>query len=63
MARKKRVTIDRTSLIVLVIFVVLAIITAIVTFNFVRNLVMGWTITPIEGVSVTNPTQAANPGT
>ena len=60
MARKKRVSLDRTSLIVLVVFIVLAIITAIVTFNFVRDLVTGWSITPIDGVVINNPT--AQPG-
>ncbi len=53
---------DRVSLIVLAVLVVIGLILAVVTYNAVLNIVEGWTMTPLDGVSFhTDPTAA--PGT
>ncbi len=51
---KKRNPIDRVTLIILGIFVVLAIITGIVVFSTARNIFKSWTTTSIGGVPVDN---------
>lgn len=50
----KRKSIDRLTLIVLGVFVVLAIVTGIVTFNVARDVFKSWKSTSMEGVAVTN---------
>ncbi len=52
MARKQRAPVDRLTLIVLGVFVVLAIITGIVLFNVARDVFKSWTSTPLDGVPV-----------
>jgi len=49
---KKRNPIDRVTLIILGVFVVLAIITGIVVFSTARNIFKSWTTTNIGGVPV-----------
>lgn len=49
---KKRNPIDRVTLIILGVFVVLAIITGIVVFSTARNIFKSWTVTSIGGVPV-----------
>jgi len=49
---KKRNPIDRVTLIILGVFVVLAIITGIVVFSTARNIFKSWTTTSIGGVPV-----------
>lgn len=53
---KKRGKFDRTTIIVLGAFAVLAVITAIVAFSIARDLFKSWTATDIEGI----PVEASN---
>ncbi len=48
----KRTPLDRVTLIVLIAFIILAVITAVVTYNVARDLFKSWTATPLEGVAV-----------
>lgn len=53
---------DRVTIILLVAFVIVSIIAGIVAFNFFRDLVKSWTITPLDGAPVAGSTTAV-PGT
>jgi LCP family protein required for cell wall assembly len=48
---------DRLAIVLMIAFVVVAIITAIVAFNTVKNFVQSWSMTSLEGVQITQPTQ------
>lgn len=53
----KRKSIDRLTYIVMGVFIVLAIITAVVAFNVARDVFKSWTSTSLEGVPVAESTQ------
>ncbi len=46
----RRNPVDRLTLIVLGVFIILSIITAVVAFGFARDVFKSWTSTPLEGV-------------
>ena len=55
----KRAQFDRVTLIFLVAFIVLAVVTGIVLFNVARDIFKSWTSTPLKGIAVSNPTSEA----
>ncbi len=55
----KRAQLDRLTLIVLAVFLVLAVVTGIVLFNVSRDIFKSWTSTPLKGIAVSNPTAEA----
>ncbi len=66
MAKPRRKKIDRLTLILAALFLIVAVITAFVAFSMVKNIVLSWTMTPIDGINVPNPsqpTQVNNQGT
>ncbi len=60
---KKRSKFDRTTIIVLGIFAVLAVITAVVAFSVARDIFKSWTTTGLEGVPVEASTGTSNNNT
>ncbi len=58
-ASRRRITFDRLTIVFLIIFLILAVITGVFVFRFVRDTITGWNITPLEGVSI-QPTSAGN---
>lgn len=60
MARKRK-PVDRVTIIVLGVFVVLAVITGIVVFSTAKNIFKSWTATNIGGVPVDASTGSTNP--
>jgi len=48
---------DRLALVLWIAFVVVAIITAVVAFNMVKNFVQTWGMTSLEGVQIIEPTR------
>ncbi len=57
MAKPRRKKIDRLTLILAALFLVVAVITAFVAFSVVKNIVLSWTMTSIDGISIPNPSQ------
>ena len=57
MATPRRKRIDRLTLILAALFLIVAVITAFVAFSVVKNIVLSWTMTPIDGISIPNPSQ------
>jgi LCP family protein required for cell wall assembly len=63
MAKQRRNRVDRLTLILAGLFVVVAVAIAIVAFNLVSNLVKSWNTTSIPGVQITQPTAVNAQGT
>ena len=57
MAKPHRKKIDRLTLILAALFLIVAVITAFVAFSVVKNIVLSWTMTPIDGITIPNPSQ------
>lgn len=53
---RRRVVFDRLTILLLIVFVILAIVTGVAVFRLVKNTVAGWNITPLEGVSIQSTT-------
>jgi LCP family protein required for cell wall assembly len=51
---------DKLTIILFAVFIVLAIITAIVAFNFFRNLIKGWRVTSLPGAPVIDNSSGSN---
>lgn len=60
---RNRAPLDRITIVLLVAFVIVAIITGVLAFNLFRDLVSSWKITPLGGAPVDNGQAAAAPGT
>jgi len=54
---------DKLTIVLFVLFVVLAAITAVFAFNFFSNLIKGWTVTSLPGAPVIDNSTGSNPGT
>ncbi|MBE0688003.1 MAG: hypothetical protein IH585_18570, partial [Anaerolineaceae bacterium] len=52
---------DKTNIIILVVFVVLSIISAFFVFNLAKNIISTWTMTNMEGLPVTSQGTKAAP--
>lgn len=59
---RSRLVFDRFTAILLAVFIILAIITAGLAFRFVRDTVKSWTMTPLEGISI-SAEKTPKPGT
>ncbi len=53
--------VDRLTLVIAIAFTVVAVITAIVAFKVVGDLVRSWTMTPLDGVSINPQKTVVNP--
>lgn len=53
------IRLSKLTLILGIVFLVIAVITAVVAYNMVNNFVLGWSMTPIEGVQINQPTATA----
>ncbi|PKO12374.1 MAG: hypothetical protein CVU39_24405 [Chloroflexi bacterium HGW-Chloroflexi-10] len=49
---RRPIVFDKITVIILVVFIVLAIASSVAVFNLVKNIVTGWTITPLEGLAI-----------
>ena len=58
---RSRLVFDRFTAILLAVFLLLAIITSVLAFRFVRDTVKGWTMTPLQGISI-KPEKTPLPG-
>lgn len=58
---RRRTSLDRITIILLVAFVIVSIVAGVLAFNFFRGMVSSWSITPLEGVAVSGAT--SEPGT
>jgi len=61
MTRARPARFDRLTLVIAIAFGVVAIITAIVAFKVVGDLVRSWTMTPLDGVSINTQSTRVNP--
>jgi LCP family protein required for cell wall assembly len=57
MAKRRRKNIDKLTWILVALFLVVSVITAIVAFSLVKNLVESWTMTSVDGINLPQPTQ------
>jgi LCP family protein required for cell wall assembly len=59
--KKSNFRLDRTNIIILVVFVVLSIVSAFLVFNLAKNIISTWTMTNLEGLPVTTQGTKAAP--
>lgn len=59
--KKNSFRLDRTNIIILVVFVVLSIISAFFVYNLAKNIISTWTMTNLEGLPVTTKGTKAAP--
>jgi LCP family protein required for cell wall assembly len=59
MAKPRRNKFDKLTWILVALFLVVSVITAIVAFSMVKNLVESWTMTSVDGINLPQSTQAA----
>ena len=57
MAKPRRRKIDKLTWILVALFLVVSVVTAIVAFSMVKNLVESWTMTSVDGINLPQPTQ------
>lgn len=58
---RSHIVFDRISAILLAVFVILAIVTALVTYRFIREQVGSWEITNLPGLTLKQPTPTTDP--
>lgn len=63
MVKTRRKKIDNLTLILAALFLVVAVITAIVAFSLVKNFVQSWSMTSVEGINLPQPTKVNAQGT
>ena len=59
--KKSSFRLDKTNIIILVVFVVLSIISAFFVYNLAKNIISTWTMTNLEGLPVTTKPTKAGP--